>query len=129
MPNSRLPVGRSPTLTPTSTWSGEPGTFTVSTLTSEKKPSLSMRVFERLSFPVEYQPPSSWRSSRRRTSSRVVVFREVCCAGAADDFITRGGIAGDVDTAHVDSAAGVDVQCERGLFLGAIDLGHRIDVG
>ena len=70
-------MGRSVTLTSMSTWSGEPGTLTVSRLTSEKKPSLSMRCFERCSFSAEYQPPSSWRISRRMTSSRVVVLPEM----------------------------------------------------
>ncbi len=70
-PAEMLPDARSLTVKLTSTWSGLPGTAGVSTVTSSKKPSRSRRTRERSTAAEEKVVASSWRISRRITSSAV----------------------------------------------------------
>ena len=70
-----------------------------------------MRTLERSIRAPSYQAPSSWRISRRMTSSRV------------------SRVAVDVDAPDVDAPARIDEERERGLQLVAVDLRDRVDVG
>ena len=48
---------------------------------------------------------------------------------AADDFIARGGVAGDIHVAHVHALARIDEESKTHFMLVTVDFGIGIDVG
>jgi hypothetical protein len=48
---------------------------------------------------------------------------------AADDLVSRFGIAGDIDSAHVDAPPRIDEERERDFALVPVEAWYRVDVG